>query len=241
MKTALAWSEPVQQKGGSNHPKSIPEKAWYREAILVETLCHRHRSGLPVSGGFWPEAQHALSTGSTRPRNARAAHPYCDAIEAVRQYLQAGGTRAPDPDRNAPCPICGSKTYRDHNWDGKYTKTLGWRCAKGGLRHFLEAKAERIQQQLAENPWLIPPAPGYPGVRRDEVMTWEECEAINRKCFSKPATTRPHELHNPNGGDRSPPGVVCPLLFHRRQTMNEITTFPYYRNPKGNLLTTCRD
>ncbi len=81
------------------------------------------------------------------------------------------------------CQICGSKTYRDRTWDGKYTKTLGWRCEKGGLSHFLEAKAERIKQQLAENPWLIPPALGYPGVLRDELMTWEECQAAYRQLF----------------------------------------------------------
>ena len=82
-----------------------------------------------------------------------------------------------------PCPICGSKTYRDRTWDGKYTKTLGWRCEKGGLRHFLEAKSARIKRQLAENPWLLPPAPGYPGVRRDEMMTWEECQAAYRQLY----------------------------------------------------------
>jgi hypothetical protein len=80
-----------------------------------------------------------------------------------------------------PCPICGNKTYRDRTWDGKYTKTLGWRCEKGGLRHFLEAKAARIKRQLAESLWLLPPAPGYPGVRRDELMTSEECQAAYRQ------------------------------------------------------------
>ena len=109
--------------------------------------------------------------------------PFCEAIEVVRQYLQAGGQRAPEPVSHPVCPICGAKTYPDHCWDGKYTKSPGWRCEKGGLRHFLEAKSERIKKQFAENPWLIPPAPGYPGVKRDEVMTWEECEAISRKVF----------------------------------------------------------
>jgi hypothetical protein len=111
--------------------------------------------------------------------------PNCEAIEAVRMYLQSGGERAPDPEGMPFCPVCGSKTFRDRDWDGKYTKELGWRCAKGGLHHFLEAKAERIKKQFAENPWLIPPVPGYPGLRRDELMTWEECEAINRKVFLK--------------------------------------------------------
>ena len=75
---------------------------------------------------------------------------YCEAIEAVRQYLQAGGLRAPDPEGMPPCPICGGKTYPDRTWDGKFTRTLGWRCQKGGLSHFLEAKAERIKQQLVK-------------------------------------------------------------------------------------------
>ena len=96
--------------------------------------------------------------------------PYCEAIEAVRVYLQSGGMRAPDPEGGLPpCPICGSKTFRDRVWDGKYTKTLGWLCSKGGLHHFLVAKAERIKKQQTENPWLIPPAPGYPGVLREDL------------------------------------------------------------------------
>ena len=109
--------------------------------------------------------------------------PFCEAIEVVRLYLQAGGQRAPEPVTKPICPICGAKTYPDHRWDGKYTKTPGWRCERSGLRHFLEAKSERIKKQFAENPWLIPPVLGYPGVKRDEVMTWEECEAISRKVF----------------------------------------------------------
>ena len=101
---------------------------------------------------------------------------FCEAIDAVRIYLQAGGQRAPDPEGLPPCPVCGSKTYRDRAWDGKYTRTFGWRCARGGLRHFLEAKAEKIRRQQAANPWLIPPVPGDPGVRRDEILTWEDCQ-----------------------------------------------------------------
>jgi hypothetical protein len=108
---------------------------------------------------------------------------FCEAIEAVRQYLQAGGLRAPDPVGEFLCPICGSKTYRDRKWDGRFTKEPGWRCEKGGLTHFLEAKSRQIKKQLQDNPWLIPPAPGYPGVRRDALLTVEECEAISRKVY----------------------------------------------------------
>ncbi len=70
----------------------------------------------------------------------------CPAIEAVAEYLRNGGQRAPNP--MPPCPICGAETVRDRKWDGKYTKELGWRCTAGGLRHFLEAKAERIKEAL---------------------------------------------------------------------------------------------
>ncbi len=104
---------------------------------------------------------------------------HCRSVLAVTDYLRKGGQLAPGG--MPPCPICGSKTFRDRAWDGKYTRELGWRCQKGGLGHFLQAKAERIQKNLAENPWLFPPASGYPGVRRDEILTWEECEAKMRK------------------------------------------------------------
>ena len=73
----------------------------------------------------------------------------CPAIEAVAEYLRNGGQRAPDP--MLPCPICGAETVRDRKWDGKYTKELGGRCTAGGLRHFLEAKAERIKEALRRN------------------------------------------------------------------------------------------
>jgi len=109
--------------------------------------------------------------------------PHCPAIDAVRSYLRAGGVRAPDPVRMPPCPICGGRTTRDRNWDGKYTHELGWRCENGGIRHFLQAKTEHIKQNIAAHPWLIPPVPGYPGVRREDVITWEECEEMNHRKF----------------------------------------------------------
>lgn len=121
----------------------------------------------------------------SKDKTCSCGEPFCDAIEAVRQYLQAGGIRAPEPFDPAACPICGAKTYPDPAWNGKYTKTLGWRCQKGGLKHFLDAKAQEIQKNLAENPWLFPPVPGYPGVRRDEIMTWEKCAEISRQVFEE--------------------------------------------------------
>ncbi len=103
----------------------------------------------------------------------------CPAIEAVRDYLLEGGQRAPDP---LPlCSICGAKVSRDPTWDGKYTHELGWRCSQGGLAHFLQQKMERIRKNWQEHPYLIPPAPGYPGVRRDEILTYEDLLLVYRK------------------------------------------------------------
>jgi hypothetical protein len=72
----------------------------------------------------------------------------CPAIEAVAEYLRNGGQRAPDP--MPACPICGAETVRDKELDGKYTKELGWCCTAGGVRHFLEAKAERIKKAIRQ-------------------------------------------------------------------------------------------
>ena len=178
MKTGLTTNEIVQKEKRNT---SLPKKSFIRERLEIEAA----RLSVSIQGSqyrvdFGKDSQLRFHTVS-KNKECSCGAPYCEAIEAVRQYLQAGGLRAPDPEGMPPCPICGGRTYRDRTWDGKYTCTLGWRCEKGGLRHFLEAKAERIQQQLAENPWLIPPAPGYPGVRRDELITWEECQASNRK------------------------------------------------------------
>ena len=68
----------------------------------------------------------------------------CPAIKAVEEYLHNGGQRAPE--LLPPCPICGAETFRDRDWDNKYTHELGWRCADGGLTHFLQAKTERIKE-----------------------------------------------------------------------------------------------
>jgi hypothetical protein len=70
----------------------------------------------------------------------------CPAIEAAVEYLRNGGQSAHDP--MPPCPICGAETVCDRQWDGKYTKELGWRCTAGGLSHFLEAKDKWIKEAL---------------------------------------------------------------------------------------------
>ena len=134
-----------------------------------------HQSGYRVRLIYESNTEHIVN----KDKKCSCGDRHCRSIQAVADYLRKGGQRAPVG--MPPCPICGSKTFRDRSWDGKYTRELGWRCQKGGLGHFLEAKAVRIKQNLAENPWLFPPAPGYPGVRRDEILTWEEAEAKMRK------------------------------------------------------------
>jgi hypothetical protein len=91
-----------------------------------------------------PLAQPRFHTVNKQRRCSCQLKETCPAIEAVAEYLCNGGKRAPDP--MPPCPLCGAETFRDRNWDGKYTKELGWRCTQGGLSHFLQTKALRIIQ-----------------------------------------------------------------------------------------------
>jgi hypothetical protein len=182
MKTGHVLNDPKHQERQTTFNRQVQRKKVVCESTLAKatTVTIQGSQYLVDLGERETIRYHRVS----KTKECSCGAPYCEAIEAVRQYLQAGGARAPDSPGTMPaCPICGGKTYPDRNWDGKYTKEPGWRCEKGGLRHFLEAKAERIKQQLAQNPWLIPPAPGYPGVRRDELMTGEKCEAFNQKVF----------------------------------------------------------
>lgn len=107
----------------------------------------------------------------------------CPAVDAVRDYLRAGGQRAPDP--LPACPICGAKTIRDPRWNGKYTREIGWRCSVGGVTHFLKQKLTRIYQNYQAHPYLFPPAPGYPGVRRDEVLTYDDLIPVYEKAAAE--------------------------------------------------------
>mgnify|MGYP000844975644 FL=1 len=128
----------------------------------------------------------------TREKVCSCGEPKCAHIAAVTKYLRSGGRRPPDP--VFLCPICGGKTVVDTQWldrDDEGRKRYGWRCENGGLRHFLDAKAERIKKRLAANLWLFPPVYDetgkcvYEGVRRDEVVTAEECGKISLKVFQE--------------------------------------------------------
>jgi len=109
----------------------------------------------------------------------------CTAIQAVHDYLKDGGVRAPQP---PVCPICGGKTVEAPQWldtvNGK--KGFGWRCENGGLAHWMQTKTDRIRRQLAAHPWLFAPVYDengicvYTGVRRSEVLTFEDCQALSR-------------------------------------------------------------
>jgi hypothetical protein len=69
----------------------------------------------------------------------------CPAVEAVKQYLKAGGQRSEDPRPGyfpvvpARCPICGAKCRYDPNHSSK-RRGVGWECTEG--RHYWAAMAK---------------------------------------------------------------------------------------------------
>lgn len=93
---------------------------------------------------FGPSVKPQVHLVDHQQRCSCVLNTACPAIVVVAEYLRSGGKRAPEP--LPPCPICGAETFRDRGWDNKYTHELGWRCAEGGLTHFLQAKTEKIKQ-----------------------------------------------------------------------------------------------
>lgn len=121
----------------------------------------------------------------------------CPSVLRVREYLEAGGERAPDyPDDYWPaipdeCPICGSpcEAHPPLNFDGH---GLGWTCRSGGTLHYWEARLQpilRACQVLNGQPrWVIPPAIGpsgdvlYPGVTVEDVrIAHEQAQETRRR------------------------------------------------------------
>jgi len=121
----------------------------------------------------------------SKNRTCSCGEKDCLAIKEVEIYLRNGGRRAPDP--LPPCPICGSEVITDRSLDGKYTHEPGWRCTKGGKKHFFQAKAKKIQENMAKHPYLFKPVPedNYPGVRMDELTTWQECQEISKRVYQE--------------------------------------------------------
>jgi len=124
----------------------------------------------------------------TKEKTCSCGDPNCPAIRAVADYLRKGGKRAPEFPQS--CPICGASINRDPSWDFTHSHRPGWRCQKGGLAHFLEFNTRRIAKQFTQDPWLIQPvfANGtcvYPGVRREEMLSWEECNTLLREEYQK--------------------------------------------------------
>ena len=181
MKTGSEWVQDLDSgrrcvSNGLDHQKEI---TWDRIAMNTLRVSIRGSHYLVDFGADEQKNFHRVN----KDKQCSCGVPDCIAIAAVRSYLLDGGQRAPEPKGIFLCPICGSKTTRDHDWDGKYTRTPGWRCEQGSLLHFLEAKAERIRKNQAENPWLFAPVPGYPGLRRDEAMAFEASVPLSRKVF----------------------------------------------------------
>jgi hypothetical protein len=108
----------------------------------------------------------------------------CPAVQAVVDYLKAGGERAPDlspgyfPVAPQACPICGEETYYVPGLSSK-RRGAGWACVKGSESHYWQHHVNVLRGLFAANPWLFPPVVAedgrvfYPGMRRDEVITEE--------------------------------------------------------------------
>jgi hypothetical protein len=136
--------------------------------IQIEQCCYKVTETKQLGEIHIVDKQKACSCGD----------PDCWAILAVAEYLYKGGQRAPVA--STICPICGAETIPDKTWDGKFTHEPGWRCSEGGLGHFLQMKMARIRQNWQQNPWIIPPSEGYAGVRREELLTWQDCLEADR-------------------------------------------------------------
>ncbi len=113
----------------------------------------------------------------------------CPSVQRVREYLEAGGERAPDyPDDYWPavpeaCPICGCPcaAHPPLNFDAH---GLGWTCRSGGTLHYWEARLQPIlraqRAQDGQQRWVIPPSVSassevlYAGVTVDDVRTARE-------------------------------------------------------------------
>jgi hypothetical protein len=119
----------------------------------------------------------------------------CPAVQAVADYLRAGGERASEPPVGffpvvpQACPVCGGETYYLVALSSKH-RGIGWACRRGGEAHYWTSQVNAFRQHLVENPWIYPPVVGkderilYPGLRRDELITesrpWPEGYDPNR-------------------------------------------------------------
>jgi hypothetical protein len=110
----------------------------------------------------------------------------------VREYLEAGGERAPDfPDDYWPtipeqCPICG-QACQPHPPLDFAAHGLGWRCQSGGTGHYWEARLLpilRARAALNGHPrWVIPPAFGPDGDVRHPGVTVGDIRAARERAL----------------------------------------------------------
>jgi hypothetical protein len=107
----------------------------------------------------------------------------CIAVTAVKHYLQKeGGPPAQTPRPGyfpvAPqrCPMCGARARYDPRLSSRQ-RGAGWSCAKGRQSHYWEAQLQALRENLAKNPWILPPvvAPDgrvlAPGLKREDLIT----------------------------------------------------------------------
>ncbi len=157
----------------------------------VTVVAHAYRVDWGV--GVRPRFHHVTKNKACRCMLG----PACPSVLRVREYLDAGGERAPDlpddvwlavPDH---CPICAS-ACQPHPALDFAAHGVGWACTAAGTQHYWEARLRpilRARQALNGQPsWVIPPALGpdgvvlYPGVTVEDVRLIREqaCETHRR-------------------------------------------------------------
>jgi len=102
--------------------------------------------------------------------------PKCKAIEAVRDYLCAGGQRAPDPVNGkavlpgipALCPLCGAEVVPDHTLSSPQAGA-GWKCLADAA-HYWIIRAATVKTFFTD--------PDHPSKRGLPRMTPEERAAF---------------------------------------------------------------
>jgi hypothetical protein len=99
----------------------------------------------------------------------------CPAVQAVADYLKAGGERTPNPPPGdfpvvpQNCPICGEEVY--------YIPGLG------SESHYWQYHVNVLKGLFAANPWLFPPVVAPDGrvpvprrLRRWELLPRRSCD-----------------------------------------------------------------
>lgn len=162
----MATRQPLQGAGAVTTAQPLLPGLDSLMPASVTIVAHAYR--VDWGPGVRPRFHHV-----TKNRTCRCAlGPACPSVLRVREYLDAGGERAPDvPDDFWPtvpeqCPICSSPCQPHPPLDFA-AHGVGWACATAGTLHYWEARLlpiRRAMQATSDQPrWVIPPAHGPTG------------------------------------------------------------------------------